>query len=62
MTKTIARFALAGAAVLSFALPAAPASAEHCQGTFIGECIRELTEEGRLCIPYGTFDICPVDA
>lgn len=54
MTKTIARFLVAGAAASALVLPAAPASA-GCSVT-IQECIDELlgsTETAAICIPRG---------
>ena len=60
MTKTIARFLLAGAAATAIVLPAAPASAS-CSPT-IQECINELLGSvaiTEICIPRGhTPPIC----
>lgn len=50
MSKTFARLALAGAAAVSFALPAAPADA--CVGTFVAQCVRAIVDSahpGPIC-------------
>ena len=62
MTKRIATLAAGAAAALSFALPAAPASATCISfDTTPVDCAQEALDsvESGGCIWYETFPICP---
>ncbi|HEV2889246.1 MAG TPA: hypothetical protein VGX28_02635 [Frankiaceae bacterium] len=65
MTKRFAGLALAGAAALTFVLPATSASAS-CQFTEpLAECVKDLVSTvgpAVGCVPVGTFELCPVSA
>lgn len=58
MTKRFAGLALAGAAAVTFVLPATPASA--CSWTFPQQCVEDILASAvsEVCVPFGTFTYC----